>query len=57
MHVYLQEIGNKKMPKWGFITMILVTYEPMEGVLVVAAGPCPTDRYTWGDDQFGPPQG
>jgi hypothetical protein len=26
--------------------MIPVTYEPLEGVLVVAAGPCPVDRYT-----------
>jgi hypothetical protein len=27
--------------------MIPVTYEPMEGVLVVAVGPRPTDRYIW----------
>jgi hypothetical protein len=32
------------------IAMIPMTYEPMEGILVVAAGPCPTDRYIWGDD-------
>jgi hypothetical protein len=30
--------------------MILVTIEPMEGILVVVAGPHPMDRYTWGDD-------
>jgi len=30
--------------------MIPVTYEPMEGILVVVAGPHPMDRYTWGDD-------
>jgi hypothetical protein len=30
--------------------MILVTYDPMEGVLVVVAGPHPIDKYTWGDD-------
>jgi hypothetical protein len=28
--------------------IILVTYEPLEGVLVVVVGPCPVDRYTWG---------
>jgi hypothetical protein len=27
--------------------MIPVTYEPMEGVLVVVARPHPTDMYTW----------
>jgi hypothetical protein len=32
------------------IAMIPVTYEPMESVLVVVAGPHPTNRYTWGDD-------
>ena len=32
------------------IAMIPVTYEPMEGVLLIVAGPHPTDRYTWGDD-------
>jgi hypothetical protein len=31
-------------------TMIPVTYVPMEGVLLVVAGPHPTDRYTWEDD-------
>jgi hypothetical protein len=30
--------------------MILVTYEPMEGVFVDVAGPHPMDRYIWGDD-------
>jgi hypothetical protein len=30
--------------------MILVTYEPMEGVLLVAAGPCPVNMYTWRND-------
>jgi hypothetical protein len=30
------------------IAMIPVNYDPMEGILVVIAGPCPTDRYTWG---------
>jgi hypothetical protein len=30
--------------------MIPVTYEPLEGVLVVAAGLCPVDRYMWGND-------
>jgi hypothetical protein len=29
--------------------MIIVTYDPMEGVLVVAAGPRPMGRYIWGD--------
>jgi hypothetical protein len=28
--------------------MILVTYEPLEGLLVVPAGPCPVDRYIEG---------
>jgi hypothetical protein len=32
------------------IAMIPVTYEPMEGILVVVAGPCPVDRYIWGYD-------
>ena len=32
------------------ISMIQVTYEPMEGVLVVVVGPHPTDMYTWRDD-------
>jgi hypothetical protein len=32
------------------IAMNIVTYEPMEGILVVVAGPCPMDRYIWGDD-------
>jgi hypothetical protein len=30
--------------------MIPVTYETMEGIFVVVAGPHSTDRYTWGDD-------
>jgi hypothetical protein len=30
--------------------MILVSYEPMEGVLVVVEDPHPKDNYTWGDD-------
>jgi hypothetical protein len=30
--------------------MIPMTYEPIEGVLVVVVGPHPMDRYTWGDD-------
>jgi hypothetical protein len=30
--------------------MILVTYEPLEGVLVVVAGLFPVDRYMWGND-------
>jgi hypothetical protein len=42
--------------------MILVTYEPMEGVAVdVQEHARRTDTmlewYTWGDDQFGPPWG
>jgi hypothetical protein len=32
------------------IAMIPVTYEPLEGVLVVVAGPFPVDRYIWGND-------
>jgi hypothetical protein len=32
------------------ISMIPVTYEPLEGVVVVVAGPCPMDRYLWGND-------
>jgi hypothetical protein len=35
--------------------MIPMNYDPMEGVLIVVVGPCPTDRYIWGDDEFGPP--
>jgi hypothetical protein len=35
--------------------MIPVTYDPMEGVLVVVAGPHPIDKYTWGDDYFRTP--
>jgi hypothetical protein len=31
------------------IAMIPMTYEPLEGVLVVAAGICPVDRYIWGN--------
>jgi hypothetical protein len=31
------------------IVMILVTYEPMEGVNFFVSGPCPMDRYIWGD--------
>jgi len=30
--------------------MILVTYDPMEGILVFVAGKCPMDKYIWGDD-------
>jgi hypothetical protein len=30
--------------------MILVTYEPMEGILVVATGFFLVDMYIWGDD-------
>jgi hypothetical protein len=30
--------------------MILVTYEPLEGILVVAAGLCPVDKYIRGND-------
>ena len=37
------------------IVMIPVTYEPMEGILVVVVGPHLTYRYTWGDDYLGPP--
>jgi hypothetical protein len=42
--------------------MIPVTYEPMEGVSVDvqdhARRTCTImDRYTWGDDHFGPPWG
>jgi hypothetical protein len=29
--------------------MIPVTYEPLEGIFVVVAGPFPVDRYTWGN--------
>jgi hypothetical protein len=32
------------------IAMIPVNYEPMEGILIFVAGPCPTDRYIWVDD-------
>ena len=28
--------------------MIHVTYEPLEGILVIVAGPFPMDMYTWG---------
>jgi hypothetical protein len=42
--------------------MIPVTYEPMEGVVVDVQDHAQRtgtmlDRYTWGDDQFGPPWG
>jgi hypothetical protein len=30
--------------------MIPVAYEPLEGILVVTAGPFPLDNYTWGND-------
>jgi hypothetical protein len=30
--------------------MIPVTYDPMDGILVFAAGPFLVDRYIWGDD-------
>jgi hypothetical protein len=30
--------------------MILMTYESMEGILVVVADPHLKDNYTWGDD-------
>jgi hypothetical protein len=30
--------------------MILVAYEPLEGVLVVAAGLFLVDKYIWGND-------
>jgi hypothetical protein len=44
------------------ISIIPVTYEPMEGIFVDVSGPYPMagtqmDRYTWGDDQFRPPWG
>jgi hypothetical protein len=32
------------------IATIPVTYELMEGIVVVAARPCPMDMYIWGDD-------
>ena len=42
--------------------MIPVTYEPMEGVVVDVQDHAQEistmlDRYTWGDDYFGPPWG
>jgi hypothetical protein len=42
--------------------MILVTDEPMEGVVVDVQDHARRtgtilDQYTWGDDQFGPPWG
>jgi hypothetical protein len=39
------------------ISMIHVTYNPMEGVLFFVVGPCPVDRYIWGDDYLEPPWG
>jgi hypothetical protein len=30
--------------------MIPVTYEPLEGILVVVAGLFPVDMYIWGND-------
>jgi hypothetical protein len=36
------------------IAIIPVTYDPMEGVIFVVAGPHPMDRYTWGYDYFKP---
>jgi hypothetical protein len=30
---------------------------PLEGILVVTAGPFPLDNYTWGNDQLGPSWG
>jgi hypothetical protein len=32
------------------IDMILLTYEPLEGILVVVAGLFLVDRYIWGND-------
>jgi hypothetical protein len=37
------------------IAMIPVTYEHLEGVLVVPTGLFPMDRYIWGNDYLGPP--
>jgi hypothetical protein len=42
--------------------MIPVTYDPMEGIAVDVQDHARRtgtilDRYTWGDDQFGPPWG
>jgi hypothetical protein len=42
--------------------MIPVTYEPTEGIAVDVQDHAQRtgtflDRYTWGDDQFGPPWG
>jgi hypothetical protein len=44
------------------IAMIPVTDEPMEGVAIDVQDHArrtgtTLDRYTWGDDQFGPPWG
>jgi hypothetical protein len=36
--------------------MIHVTYDPIEGVLVVIAGTFLVDMYIWGDDFLGLPQ-
>jgi hypothetical protein len=32
------------------IATMPMTYEPMEGILVVAIGPCPLDMYMWEND-------
>jgi len=32
------------------IAMMPVTYETLEGIIVVAAGLCQVDRYIWGND-------